>query len=345
MRVIVASAVVPVLKGGGRMIVDDLVRHLRLRDHEVEELLLPSWTEPDLLVEQLLSMRLIDVRDAGERLLAIRVPAHLIRHPSKVLWFIHHQRQAYDLWGTEYQGIPADAEGGRIRRAIRAGDKVAFGEAKAIFTNSKIVSRRLLEFNGLDSEVLYPPLGDSTGYRCGAYGDYIVYPSRVTRIKRQHLLIESMAYTETSARLVIVGAADVPGDREYLENVLDEYGVRDRVDFSGTWIPEEEKQQLIANAAACAYIPYDEDSYGYPTLESFHSRKPVITCTDSGGTAELVEDGVTGRVVPPEPRALAAAIDDLIRDKQRAAKLGEAGFNRLAGLRLAWDHVVERLLA
>jgi glycosyltransferase involved in cell wall biosynthesis len=71
----------------------------------------------------------------------------------------------------------------------------------------------------------------------------------------------------------------------------------------------------------------------------------VITCTDSGGTAELVEDGVTGRVVPPEPRALAAAIDDLIRDKQRAAKLGEAGFNRLAGLRLAWDHVVERLLA
>ena len=135
------------------------------------------------------------------------------------------------------------------------------------------------------------------------------------------------------------------GDRRYVEDAIDDHGVRDRVVFSGTWIAESEKQRLIANAVACAYIPYDEDSYGYPTLESFSSHKPVLTCTDSGGTQELVEDGVTGRVVPPEPRALAAAIDDLIRDKQRAAELGEAGFRRLQELRLGWDHVVERLLA
>ena len=345
MKVVVASAIVPVLKGGGRMIVDDLVRHLRERDHEVEDVLLPSWNEPDLLVEQLLAMRLLDLQGAGERLIAIRVPAHLIRHPNKVLWFIHHQRQAYDLWNTAYQGIPAGAEGERIRRAIFAADALAFGEARAVFTNSKIVSRRLSEFNGLGSEVLYPPLGDPSGYRCGEFGDYVVYPSRVTQIKRQHLLVESLKYTETEARLVLVGAPDVHGDRRYVEDAIDDHGVRDRVVFSGTWIAESEKQRLIANAVACAYIPYDEDSYGYPTLESFSSHKPVLTCTDSGGTQELVEDGVTGRVVPPEPRALAAAIDDLIRDKQRAAELGEAGFRRLQELRLGWDHVVERLLA
>jgi glycosyltransferase involved in cell wall biosynthesis len=345
MKVVVASTTVPVVRGGGRIIVDDLLRHLRERGHDVEDVLLPSWDEADLLVEQLLAMRLLDLRDAGERLIAIRVPAHLIRHPNKVLWFIHHQRQAYDLWGTAYQGIPAGDAGERIRRAIFAGDKLAFAEAKAVFTNSKIVSRRVSKFNGVSSEVLYPPLGDPSGYRCGEFGDYVVYPSRVNRIKRQHLLVESLKYTETEAKVVLVGAPDVRSDREYIEAALDANGVRDRVVYGGTWVDEREKRRLIANAVACAYIPYDEDSYGYPTLESFHSRKPVLTCTDSGGTRELVEDEVTGRVVAPEPKALAAAIDDLVRDKHRAAELGEAGFRRLQELGLGWDHVIDRLLA
>ena len=345
MKIVVASSIVPAVRGGGRIIVDNLVRHLHERDHEVEEVLLPSWSEPDVLVEQLLAMRLLDLRDAGERLIAIRVPAHLIRHSNKVLWFIHHQREAYDLWGTAYQGIPVGPEGERIRRAIQAGDRLAFAESRAVFTNSKIVSRRLAEFNRVTSEVLYPPLGDPSGYRCGEFGDYVVYPSRVTRIKRQHLLVESLKYTETDARVVLLGAPDLPADHEYIEAALDDNDVRHRVVFSGTWVGEREKQRLLANAVACAYIPYDEDSYGYPTLESFHSRKPVLTCTDSGGTQELVEDGVTGRVVPPDPRALAVAIDDLIRDKQRAAELGQAGFRRLQELRLGWDHVIERLLA
>ena len=67
------------------------------------------------------------------------------------------------------------------------------------------------------------------------------------------------------------------------------------------WISEEEKADLIARSAGVLYVPFLEDSYGYVTLEAFHAHKPVITCCDSGGTLEIIEDGVNGLIVAPEP--------------------------------------------
>ena len=119
----------------------------------------------------------------------------------------------------------------------------------------------------------------------------------------------------------------------------------DRVELLSEWISEERKRALFADALACAYVPFDEDSYGYVSLESYYSRKPVITCSDSGGTLEVVEDGLTGRVVEPEPEALAAAMDGLRRDPGLAHRMGEAGYERLQAMNISWDHVIDRLLA
>ena len=77
-------------------------------------------------------------------------------------------------------------------------------------------------------------------------------------------------------------------------------GVGDRVELIARWISEEEKADLLSRCAGLMYIPFDEDSYGYPTLEAYHSGKPVLSCTDSGGTREIVEDGVTGLMTAPD---------------------------------------------
>ncbi len=73
---------------------------------------------------------------------------------------------------------------------------------------------------------------------------------------------------------------------------------------------DDELIDLYAGALAVVYPPFDED-FGYVTLEAFLARKPVITCTDSGGPNEFVVDGVNGFVCAPNPEALAAAIDQL----------------------------------
>jgi glycosyltransferase involved in cell wall biosynthesis len=345
LRIIVASSIVPFIHGGGRMIVDDLVRELRARDHEVDEVLLPHWSHPDQFVDQLVAYRLLDLTHVGDRLITIRNPVQVLRHPNKVAWFIHHQREAYDLWGTPYQGVPNTPQGRATRDAIISADNSSLREMRRIFTNSNIVSARLARYNQVASEVLYPPLGNPEGYRCDGYGDYIFYVSRFTPIKRQVLLVNAMSCVRSGVRLVLAGAPDTPGGLHELEAIVKAQQLEEKVEIIGGWVSEDEKRDLFARCLAAAYVPYDEDSYGYPTLEAFHSSKAVITCTDSGGTQEIIHDGVNGLIVVPTAESLARAMDALYEDRERAQRLGEAGRQTLADASIHWDHVVARLLS
>ncbi len=99
-------------------------------------------------------------------------------------------------------------------------------------------------------------------------------------------------------RLVIAG--DGP-DRARLEALAKRSGADVR--FAGR-VPDEELLALYATAGAVIFPPADED-YGYIALEAFLSKKPVVTCTDSGGPLEFVVDGENGRVVPPDAAAIA----------------------------------------
>lgn len=88
----------------------------------------------------------------------------------------------------------------------------------------------------------------------------------------------------------------------------------------------------------------DED-YGYITLEAMLAQKAVITCADSGGPLEFVIDRQTGIVAQPAAASLAAALDMLWDDRERARQWGCAGRQRYDDLHIDWGHVVERLLA
>ena len=81
------------------------------------------------------------------------------------------------------------------------------------------------------------------------------------------------------------------------------------------------------------------------TLEAFHAAKPVVTCTDSGGPNELVEEGASGHVVDPTPEALGAAMGRLWAHRERARDMGRTGRESLARHRIDWDHCVDRFLA
>ena len=343
MRIIIVSTIVPFIEGGGTFIVDWLYEMLRNYGYETEVITIPFHPNPPEMIEQMLSLRLFDVSGA-DLLIAIRTPSYIISHPNKVLWLLHQHRQAYDLWGTPFQDIPNTPEGLRIREAIIQSDNLFLKEAKKIFTISKVVSNRLKKFNGIDSEVLYPPLMDSEKFYCNEYGDYIFYPSRINKIKRQHLAIEAMKYTKSDVKLAVAGDADTKEQLEYVESIIKKNNLGRKVRLIGRWISQEEKIELFANSLGCIFIPYDEDSYGYVSLEAYHSRKPVITCNDSGGTLEIVEDGLNGFVISPDPQIIAEAMDKLYYNRALVKKMGEAGYEKLIAMNISWDNVVKKLI-
>ncbi len=98
---------------------------------------------------------------------------------------------------------------------------------------------------------------------------------------------------------------------------------------------------LYAGCRAAYYGPVDED-YGYVTVESFLSDKPVLTTTDAGGPLEFVSDGENGLVAAPDPESVAAAIDRFFAwPESRLREMGEVGHLRVADI--TWDHVIDRL--
>jgi len=159
--------------------------------------------------------------------------------------------------------------------------------------------------------------------------------------------LEGLRHAKTSVRLIIVGEPD-PDSQAYLrelEVLAQNSDLRDRVSIISRWIPEQEKIELLADCLAAIYIPFDEDSYGYPTLEAHHAGKAVITAADSGGTLELILDGENGFVVSPDPAAIGHAMDELYRDRNRARAMGDSGRRRIEKLGISNEHVLQRLLS
>jgi glycosyltransferase involved in cell wall biosynthesis len=341
MRIAVATTILPFVQGGGRTLADSLADALRARDHEVEEILLPFWPDPAEMVEQMLALRLLDVSHEAELLVCLRTPSYLLRHPNKVVWFLHHHRPAYDLRETEYAD-PTTPHSEAIREAIYQSDRVGLREASRVFAISQVVAERLRRFSDVAADVLYPAF-EGDGYRSGDYGDYVFFPSRIAPAKRQALAVEAMALVRSDVRLVVAGPPDLPEHLEPLRELVDRHGLYDRVELLGTWIDEERKRELYAGALAVLYPPQDEDGYGYVTAEAFAAERPLVTCTDSGGPLELVEDGANGRVVAPEPAAVARALDELAFKPAEARQLGEQGRRTLDELHLDWDGVVRTL--
>lgn len=347
MRIILATTSAPFVPGGSTQIVEWLHRQLEIHGHDVDLFQLPLSEAYGEILDQLLALRLLDLTQHGDRLIVVRSPSHLLRHPNKVAWFIHHYRSAYDLWGTRYQTLPDTPEGLAYRSAIVQSDNVGLRECVRLFCNSGVVRDRLMRFNNAPAEVLYPPLLDPAQFRCGVYGDYLLYVSRLTHHKRQWLAIEALRYTRTPVKLIIAGCPD-PGAEPYvfdLQHLIAKYGLERRVSILSRWISEQEKVELFANCAAALYFPFDEDSYGYPSLEAHAARKPVVTTIDAGGTNELVVNGYNGLVTPADPELLANAMDSLYNDKDLARRMGEAGEQRIQDLGINWDTVVTRLLA
>jgi glycosyltransferase involved in cell wall biosynthesis len=344
-RVLLASSYVPFIKGGGTAIVEWLETKLLEYGHEVETVFLPFVESMDEMLDQMISYRLLDMTEGSDRMVAFRPPAYLLRHPSKYLWFIHHFRGYYDLWGTQYCGLPDNPKTRAFRQRLMDADQVGLEESARIFTNSQIVSNRLQHFNHLGSEVLYPPVLEPKQFFCDRYDPVIVCVCRMEHHKRQHLLVEAMRYTRSNARLVLAGKSHSGSYPRSLKMTILKYCLQGKVQILDRWISEEEKAQLLSTCSAAAYLPFDEDSYGYPSIEAQHAQKAVLTTTDSGGVLELVRHGVNGLICEPDPQAIARAIDELVETPGMAERMGQQGPLRMQELGIHWDRVISRLTA
>jgi glycosyltransferase involved in cell wall biosynthesis len=108
-------------------------------------------------------------------------------------------------------------------------------------------------------------------------------------------------------------------------------GIADSVTLTGLVEDPMGEGLFAALDIACQFSRWQE-AFAWVIAEAMAHRKPVIgTCV--GGIPEVIDDGVTGHLVPPaDPLAGAQRILELSRDASLRAAMGNAGYDR------AWKH-------
>lgn len=135
------------------------------------------------------------------------------------------------------------------------------------------------------------------------------------------------ALSQVKAHLLIVG--DGP-KRSSWESLAREVGVAERVCFTGL-VGNEALPGMYANADLLV-LPSNSraEAFGVVLLEAMAAGLPCVTTEVGTGTSFVVQDGVTGFVVPPNnPRALASAMNRLLSDPPLRRKMGAAGRERV----------------
>jgi glycosyltransferase involved in cell wall biosynthesis len=343
-RVLVCNAQVPFTTGGAEAHAAGLVAALRVEGYEADLTALPfNWHPASAIVRSTSAWRLLDVESCNGRdidlVVPLKFPAWAVQHPCKVAWVLHQHRSAYNLAGTPYDDLSGYPDGADVRAFVERSDSRFLGECRAVFANSDVVADRLRRHSGIESETLLhpPPLAASFGPPGEA--EHVLCVGRVEVAKRPDLLLEAMASVRADVQLVFAGAvADEPRWREQIERL----GVADRVQILGH-VDDATLLALYRDALAVAYVPVDED-LGYVTLEAMAAGKPVVVTDDAGAAPSFVVDGTTGRVVVPDPVAIASAIDELAADRRRSRRMGAAGRDAYDALGLSWSTVVGRLV-
>lgn len=320
--------------GGAERFYDALLHSLRESGHSASEVVVAT----DESTVESIKRSYIQCYDLDlssyDMVISTKAPTWLVRHPRHVCYLVHTIRVFYDMYEDAF------GKGTATQRADRAliqdldTGALSPPRCRAVFSIGEEVSARLRAANGLDAEVLHPPLWTDQ-FVSGPAKGYILVPGRLHPWKRVDLPIRAMRLLrDPSARMKVVGIGEA-------ETSLRELAADDpRIDFLGR-VSDEELTELYAGANLVAFTPKRED-YGYITLEAFASSKPVVTCNDSGEASSLVKDGYNGAVCPPDPRALCNAFERLLQRPEEAAAMGQAGKAWVDSL--SWRHIVDRLV-
>lgn len=342
MRILVITSDVPFVDGGHRVFARAVCRGLLERGHEAEMMTTPT-NRFGRQISAYLANRLHDVELTGDGLrvdavVSLRYPAFVVPHPHHRMWLTHLLREYYDLWPPFRASLSLPrALKERVRRGLlKRWDASALAGLERRFVISRTVKERLERYLGVTSEVLYPPPQERP-YRCDGDDGFVLAPSRLHPLKRQDLLLEALARLP-GTRAVVVGTGS---DGPRLQALAERLGVSSRVTFAG-YVSDDELCRLYATCRAVYFAPRDED-YGFITLEAFRSRKPVLTCTDSGGPTELVVHGGGGMVVAPEAGAVADGLGAILQDPAKARRLGEGGHDATSFI--TWPRAIEALLS
>jgi alpha-maltose-1-phosphate synthase len=213
--------------------------------------------------------------------------------------------------------------------------------------------------NGIDTEEYRPEAGTEVLAHHGIDPALpsVVFVGRITRQKGLTYLLDAAFAIDADAQLVLLaGAPDTPEIAAEIGSKLERVrAARGGVVWIEQMLPKREVIQILSHATVFV-CPSIYEPLGIVNLEAMACEAAVVA-TATGGIPEVVEDGVTGLLVPfdpvdepaREPRDparfaadIAERVNTLLGDPERARAMGTAG-RRRAVEQFGWAAIAERV--
>jgi glycosyltransferase involved in cell wall biosynthesis len=237
-----------------------------------------------------------------------------------------------------HEHIPLDSVVGRSVRSVLG------RSANAILTVSQEIERRINDglpqpvathvYNSFDRERFDPDRVKPADVRgelgIGMDTPLLGHVAQITPWKAQDTSIQALARLHEGgirAHLLVVGNVafagrgvryDNPAYLQDLHRLVADLGLQNSVHFLG----QRGDVPGILRELDLSLLPSWDEPFANVMLESMAMRTPLLV-SNVGGGPELVEDGVTGRVLPPRrPEAWASAVRELLGDRERLARMG-----------------------
>jgi glycogen(starch) synthase len=265
---------------------------------------------------------------------------------------------AVSLHTTEAIAASLDGRGSPKDRALVEAERALFTGAPLLIANSEATLRDLSEALGVgtpaDRAVVVPhgmpDRAAAPGERRAAAEPLVLFLGQLGFRKGIDVFLDALpsVLAERGATVAIAGAPQGESPEAAFRARHAGAPWADRVRFLGL-VDDVTKQSLLAAAAVVA-VPSRYESFGLVSVEAMMHGVPVVA-SRAGGIPEVVEDGVTGLLVPPgDAPSLAAAICRILDDACLRQAMGKAGRARylahftdtrmatawLAALRSAW---------
>ncbi|SNS65173.1 starch synthase [Asanoa hainanensis] len=297
--------------------------------------------------------------------------ANLAGHTAKLLHGVPHVVTTHSLeplrpWKAEQLGGGYRLSSWAERTAIEAADAViavSAGMRRDVLTAYPGVNpdRVRVVHNGIDTVQYQPDPGTDVWDRTGAdpARPTAIFVGRITRQKGLPYLLRAARELPAEAQLVLLaGAPDTPEIAAEVRELVDELRRRhDRIFWVPEMLPKPDVIQLLTRSTVFV-CPSIYEPMGIVNLEAMACETAVVA-TATGGIPEVVDDGVTGLLVPIEQATdgtgtpldpdrfvadLAAAINTLLADSARSTRMGAAGRER-AVTHFSWASIADRTMA
>ncbi len=209
----------------------------------------------------------------------------------------------------------------------------------------RCANRATVIYNAIDIEAFRSRMDASSQLPAELQGKmFLLNIGRYEHKKGHDILIK--AFEQLSVRfpdlmLVTIGGS-VGGESAGVRRLVDQSTARERILMLEN-VPHPKVGIFLTNAALFV-LPSRREGFPFVLLEAGATQTAVVAAACLG-VPEIIEDGVTGRLVPVEdPVALAAAIEDLLLDEAKRLRVAQA-LHQLVSQRFSWKAIYQKHLA